>query len=205
MTDVYNSVHTDDEYRKIAERREEIFNNTATMITTATRLFWPGILFLIAGYSDFADEFCLSFIDPLQKPSESMLGPEGKIVQWNRVMAALHLIGALMLIVAAWLYNNVSPVDSKESVPPKMIFILQGIRVAYLLVVFVYTCIGMEYIFSYETPIACRRTHEFQDKIPYVVLWVFSVIYLVLYSVLAAFVAMVLLYIAFISNPWAKH
>jgi hypothetical protein len=200
MGDIYDTPSVIDNLQEQTRRRAEIDAVAAVLSRDASRLFWPGVLFLFAGYSDFADEFCLDFIDPAQKSSESMIGPEGKIVQWNRVMAGLFLIGSLIWTVGAWFYTIGSPVTNKESVSAKMKLILQCMVFVYILVIFSYSCIGMEYVFSYETPIACRRSHDFQDKIPYVVLWFFSVFSVVLYSVIAAFVVLVAVYLAFFHN-----
>jgi len=81
-----------------------------------------------------------------------------------------------------------------------MKLILQCIVFVYILVIFSYSCIGMEYVFEYETPVGCRRSHNFQDKIPYVALWLFSVLCVVLYSVIAAFSLVVGVHLAFFHN-----
>ena len=204
MGDIYNTESINDNMQEQMRRRAEIDATSATCSMNSNRLFWPGILFLFAGYSDFADEFCLDFIDPAQKSSESMIGPEGKIVQWNRVMAGLFLIGSLLVQVSTSAYTMASPPTSKESVSRKMILFLQCIMFAYILVIFSYSCVGMQYIFAYETPLACRRSHNFQDKVPYVVLWLFSVLCVLLYSVMAAFSVVMGVYLAFFHRQWNR-
>jgi len=204
MGDIYNTESINDNMQEQMRRRAEIDATSATCSMNSNRLFWPGILFLFAGYSDFADEFCLDFIDPAQKSSESMIGPEGKIVQWNRVMAGLFLIGSLLVQVSTSAYTMASPPTSKESVSRKMILFLQCIMFAYILVIFSYSCVGMQYIFAYETPLACRRSHNFQDKVPYVVLWLFSVLCVLLYSVMAAFSVVMGVYLAFFHHQWNR-
>ena len=72
---LYNTESINDNMQEKTRRRAEIDATSATCSMNSNCLFWPGILFLFARYSDFADEFCLDFIDLAQKSSESMTGP----------------------------------------------------------------------------------------------------------------------------------
>jgi len=164
---------------------DKIYKISKDMKRVSSNLFFFGVLFLLSGYSNIADDFCLSEVNSLEKETDQMVGPHGIIVKWNQSMAIIFLVGSLCMSVGGWFWMCVR-VNNKEMVmSDTMVSCLKLIAVAYFFVIFIYTCISMNYIFTYKTPFACRKNFLYLEKVPFEIMWLYSVLSLILYSATA--------------------
>jgi len=79
------------QYEDSPTELDKIYKISKDMKRVSSNLFFFGVLFLLSGYSDIADNFCLSEVNSLEKEADQMVGPHGIIVNWNQTMAVLSV------------------------------------------------------------------------------------------------------------------
>ena len=148
-------------------------------------LFGFGI-FLIAGYSDLADNFCIQNIDP-EKPR--LLGPDGYIVQWNKITGCVFLVGVALILTLNHIVHVVMEKIMKiEDGTPSLIitdanYVIEGIFTPTVLVLAI---IGMYHVFSDRVPVECRGIELWTYKMPYLTMQLFSVCSLIVCVTIAS-------------------
>jgi len=169
----------------VYENTRELRQTYKEMMFEFSGFIGIGVVFFVAGFSDFTDEFCLT--PNVEMTAKDMAGPNGVIVQWNKAMAVLFLVVPLVVLASTGVWFLLRVAYDVKQLPVRMMYGIYCILMVYWLTIFVYTCIGMDYVFARKTPLYCRETKDISQKFPYFVMWLYSVISVVIYSIAAGF------------------
>ena len=167
----------------VYENTRELRQIYKEMVYEFSGIIGIGVVFFVAGFSDLTDEFCLT--PDVEMTAKDMAGPTGVIVQWNRAMAVLFLVVPLFFLASTGVWFLLRVAYDVKQLSVRMMYCIHCILIVYRLIIFVYTCIGMDYVFARKTPLYCRETKDISQKFPYFVMWLYSVISVVFYSIAA--------------------
>jgi len=142
---------------------------------TITFLFF-GLLFTTVGFSDLADNFCISNIDT-HNP-DSLLGPDGHIVNFLKVYG----ITFMGMAVASVCANPIAALKLVYTTGPDMQKSPFGMRdylwYARVAIVFLWFGVGsiiaLTWTMSDKIPESCRNAESWEYKMPYMALHLFA-------------------------------
>jgi hypothetical protein len=161
-----------------------------------------GVIFMFTGFSYTGDNFCtLPVNGTLLDDPDKLLGPEGAIVQWNKMMGIVLITSTMVVTIVCstisiaekYLANN----DANEPIIAKYVtlFLVGCLSIVQL----VLTCLGMNYIFGNKIQEDCMHSHA-GDNFAYVTMLIYSWISVLSFSSIGFCILAVIALVSFRPN-----
>jgi len=171
--------------------------------------FLWGVVFVVAGYTKHADNFCLEYDATVNKAApyvdhDKLLGPDGSIVNWCRQTGIILILGTVLVFgVCDALYllekrdNELQAQDSEvdHSKMPKVAIINLFFTGAFILTMLVQSGLILAITFDKGVPLECKQGHM-GDNFVWDTVWVFSVISLIIMSCVGLFLILLLIFLS---------
>ena len=136
--------------------------------------FMFGVIFMFTGFSYTGDNFCtLPVNGTLLDDPDKLLGPEGAIVEWNKMMGIVLIVSTLVVTIVCTTISVAEKYcrnDGEPTVAKNVTLFLVG---CLSIVQLVLTCLGMNYIFGNKIQSDCVHSHA-GDNFAYVTMLIYS-------------------------------
>jgi magnesium-transporting ATPase (P-type) len=181
--------------------------------------FLWGVVFVVAGYTKYADNFCLEYDATVNKVGpyvdhDKLLGPDGSIVDWCRQTGIILILGTVLVFGVCEALDLLEKRDQEQQGPegdvdhskmPKVAMINVFFTGVFILTMLVQSGRILAITFGKGVPLECKHGHM-GDNFVWETVWVFSVISLIIMSCVGLF--LILLFILasfFFKYAFANH
>ena len=159
---------------------ESPYNVMAQLLISLTIAFYFfaqfmfGVIFMFTGFSYTGDNFCtLPVNGTLIDDPDKLLGPNGAIVEWNKMMGIVLIISTLVVTIICTtisIAEKYSKHDKEPTIAKNITLFMVG---CLSIVQLVLTCLGMNYIFGNKIQSDCVHNHA-GDNFAYVTMLIYS-------------------------------
>ena len=193
-----------------SNQKYKVPENSGQVLVAAFCLSW-GVVFLLAGYTDYADNFCLEYDATVNHATpyvdhDKVLGPNGWIVNWCRQTGIILFVGTVLVFFVseclattekdrndAYMQSN----GVAYTNTPFFAYMHVFLSCVYILVMLVQSGLILDVTFGKSVPLECKQGHM-GDNFVWDAVWVFSVISLIIMSSVALFVILMIFGLAII-------